>query len=248
MKKILFACALFLSFLTQSQEKPSINSFKYVVVPVKFDFLNTADQYQTSSLSKFLLEKSGFKTYLSNEIFPDDLSKDRCMALTANIRKKSAFLATKIYVELVDCRNNVVFKTDVFGTKEKKYVAAYREVLRKAFKSIEALDYVYKPSESSYKKIETAKKEKIEVKPKEIKVVKEEVEKLPRLMAKPIKNGFDLVDSNSKSKYQILKTKVADTYIIKGKNGTMYKEGSHWIAEFYNANNELVKKKYVIVF
>ncbi|MDT7833475.1 hypothetical protein RQM59_13900 [Flavobacteriaceae bacterium S356] len=249
MKKILFVFALFVGFLVQSQEKPSVNSFKYVIVPVKLDFLNEPDQYQTSSLSKFLFEKSGFKAYLSNEVLPKDLSKDRCLALTANILRKSAFLATKIYIELLDCRNNVVFKTDVFGTKEKKYTKAYREVLRNAFKPIMALNYLYQPSnDHPEKRIETPKKEKTEVKPKTTVVVMDDIAKLPRLTAKPIKNGFDLVDSKSMGVYQILKTKTDNVFIIKGKNGTMYKEGNYWVAEFYNTSNELVKKKYVIVF
>lgn len=249
MKKVLIVFALCTSFLIQSQEKPNVNSFKYVVVPIKLDFLSEPDLYQTSSLSKFLLEKGGFKTYLSNEILPDDLSRDRCLALTANIQKKPAFLATKLYVELLDCRNNVVFKTDVFGTKEKKYTKAYREVLRKAFKPIQDLNYVYDPSNNTKENVVVAKKEKEkDVTPKAKKAVAENTSGLPKLTAKPIKNGFELLNSKSLSVYQILKTKAKDVFIIKGKNGTMYKEGNHWVAEFYNADNELVKKKYLVVF
>ncbi len=249
MKKVLFVFTLFVSFFVQAQENSDVNSFKYVIVPVKLDFLSEPDQYQTSSLSKFLFEKSGFTTFLSNDVFPDDLSKDRCLALTANIKKKSAFLATKLYVELIDCRNNVVFKTDVFGTKEKKYTKAYREVLRKAFKPIQGLNYAYKKPESTPEtKIEAVKKEKVEVQPKTKTVTKSSLPKLSKLIAKPIKNGFDLIDSKSTRVYQILKTKAEGVFIIKGKNGTMYKEGNYWIAEFYNSNNELIKKKYEIVF
>ncbi len=111
MKKVVFAFVLLTSFLVRPQQSPSVNSFKYVVVPIKLDFLKKQDQYQTSSLSKFLFEKSGFKAYLSNEIFPEDLSRNRCLALTANIQKSTGFLTKKIYIELLDCRNNLVYKT-----------------------------------------------------------------------------------------------------------------------------------------
>lgn len=254
MKKVLFVFILLAGFLVRSQEKPSVNSFKYVVVPIKLDFLSEQDQYQTSSLSKFLFEKSGFNAYFSNEIFPDDLSKDRCLALTANIQKVSGFLTKKIFIELLDCRNNVIYKTDVFSTKEKNYLKGYRDVLRKAFKPIHALNYAYKASkepkvtEATKKEVKTMGEVTPKAKAQKEVIVKNNSKELSQLTAKPIKNGFDLVDSKSVSVYQILKTKAKDVFIIKGKNGTLYKEGGYWIAEYYDNNNELVKKKYEIIF
>jgi hypothetical protein len=254
MKKVLFVFAVLVSFLIQSQEKTSVNSFKYVVVPIKLDFLKEQDQYQTSSLSKFLLEKSGFKTYLSNEIFPEDLSKDRCLALTANIQKKSSFLSTKIYVELLDCRNNLIYQTDVFTTKEKNYKKAYREVLRKAFKPIQALNYSFTPTQDLPKKDEPKKEKVKERKKPDTVVLKKDVRaknehlSSSELTAKSIKNGFNLFDSKSKLIYKILKTNAENIFIVKDKNGAMYKDGGYWVIEYYDANNKLVKRKYKIRF
>ena len=42
----------------------SLNEYKYVTVPNKFDFLKSDDQYQLNSLTKFLLEKKVFKPCL----------------------------------------------------------------------------------------------------------------------------------------------------------------------------------------
>ena len=148
MKKVLLVFTLFIGLLTQSQEKPTVNSFKYVVVPIKLDFLKKQDQYQTSSLSKFFFEKSGLDTYLSNEIFPKDLSKNRCLALTANIQKSPGFLSKKVHIELLDCRNNLIYKTEISSTREKDFTKAFREVLRDVFKSIQALNYKYEPDAS----------------------------------------------------------------------------------------------------
>lgn len=253
MKKVLFICLFLSCFLGQSQNTRGVNSYKYVVVPIKLDFLQEPDQYQTSSMSKFLFEKSGFDVYMSNEIFPDDLSKDRCLALTANIQRKSAFLSVKMYIELLDCKNNLVYKTEVYTSKYKEYKKAYRDVLRMVFQPIQGLNYKYQPVTSS-RETKPIQKKEVVVKEKEVKPIKKEtppVDKkdvIAELTAKPIKNGFGLFDAKSELILEILKTRALDVFIIKGKNGTLYKSGDYWIAEYYDANNELVKKKYRIQF
>lgn len=256
MKKVVFVFVLFTSFLVRPQQSPSVNSFKYVVVPIKLDFLKKQDQYQTSSLSKFLFEKSGFKTYLSNEIFPEDLSKNRCLALTANIQKSSGFLTKKIYIELLDCRNNLVYKTGISTTREKNFTKAYREVLRDVFKSIQALNYRYEPDNSQ---VLVTKPEKQQIKEKKTAVVKEVKEtkvtkvsssavKTSQLTARPINAGYDLFNANSARIFKILKTNVKEVFIIQDMNGVLYKDKDFWIAEYYNANNERVRKKYKVTF
>lgn len=251
MKKVLYLCFFLSCFIGQSQNAPNINAYKYVVVPIKLDFLQQPDQYQTSSMSKFLFEKSGFTTYLSNEIFPDDLSKDRCLALTANIKRKSAFLSVKMYIELLDCKNNLVYKTEVYTSRYKEYKKAYRDVLRMVFQPIQGLNYVYDPTAASKSTKPVVKEEVVTVQKKE-KPVKEspkanEVKTVPKLTARPIKNGYGLFEGSNLI-YEILQTNAQNMFIIKGKNGTLYKSGDHWIAEYYDANNELVKKKYRIQF
>jgi len=255
MKKILFVFILLAGFLVRSQEKPSINSFKYVVVPIKLDFLKQQDQYQTSSLAKFLFEKSGFKVYLSNEVFPKDLSMNRCLALTANIQKSPGFLTKKIHIELLDCRNNLIYKTEISTTREKNYTKAYREVLRDVFKSIQALNYKYKPEVSQTITVEPEKqvvKEKKVVETKSVvqkdAQVNDKVEEISQLTAKFINTGYNLFNANSKIVYKVLKTNVKEVFIIKDMNGVLYKDKNFWIAEYYTPNNELVKKKYAITF
>ena len=64
MKRILLV-ALFIS--TASFAQKSINNYKYVIVPSKFDFVKGKDKYQTSSLTKFLFNKYGFTAFLDDE-------------------------------------------------------------------------------------------------------------------------------------------------------------------------------------
>ena len=47
--------------------------------------------------------------------------------------------------------------------------------------------------------------------------------------------------------FVILKTKVKDVFILKDKNGVLYKKEGVWIAEFYK-NSVLIEKKYQVKF
>ena len=137
----IFACFMF--FGVQSQA--NLNQFKYVIVPKTFEFSKKTDQYQLNSLTKFLLEKENFQTFFIDESFPDDLFKDRCLALNANVINESGMLRTKLLLEFKDCNNNIVFTTIMGDSKEKEYKKAYHEALREAFRSFQSYDHAYKP-------------------------------------------------------------------------------------------------------
>ena len=47
--------------------------------------------------------------------------------------------------------------------------------------------------------------------------------------------------------FVILNTNKKDVYVIKGKDGTLYKNGENWVAEYYK-NDQLVKEVYQIKF
>ena len=52
----------------------SVNDYKAVIVPVKFDFLKTENQYRLNTLTKFNLKKAGFEAFYTNEAIPNDYS------------------------------------------------------------------------------------------------------------------------------------------------------------------------------
>ena len=108
MKKIIITLILFVSISTSSQQK-EINNYKYIIVANKFNFLKSEDQYQTSSLTRFLLKKKGFIVFKSDENFPNDLSENRCLALTANVIDASRMFSVKSKIELRDCNNLLVY-------------------------------------------------------------------------------------------------------------------------------------------
>jgi hypothetical protein len=84
-------------------QKINLDSYEYIIVSDKFDFLKDSDKYQTSSLTKFLLEKKNFKVFLSNENLPSNLNNNKCTALYAEVKDYSSMFTTKNKIEIKDC-------------------------------------------------------------------------------------------------------------------------------------------------
>ncbi|MCL7763689.1 hypothetical protein MPF19_09710 [Polaribacter sp. Z014] len=248
MIKKIICSFLFLITISAFSQQEKINNYKYVIVPERFDFLKTPDQYQTSSLTKFLLKKKGFDVFLSNEKLPQDLMLNRCKALTAIVIDDSSMFTVKSKIEMQDCNGNVLYSSELGKSKEKDYKKSYQEAIRDAYDSMVDLEYNYTPlQEESIKDAGLVVEEVLAVQKmvsKEIAVPKGSLEVL---YSQAKKNGFQLVDTTPAVVFQILKTNVKDVFVIKDKNGIIYKNGNNWVAEYYE-NEELVIKHYVIKF
>ena len=136
---------LLLLICASSFAQKNINNYKYIIVPEKFDFFKTPDKYQTSSLTKFLFEKKGFKVLLKNESLPEDVFKNRCLALDVIVTNNSTMFVTKNTIELRNCKNDLVFKSLEGTSKQKEFKKSYHEAIRKAFVSVKSLNYNYQP-------------------------------------------------------------------------------------------------------
>lgn len=123
----------------------SINDYKYIVVPKQFDFLQSQDQYQTSSLTKFLFNKYGYTVFFDDDDLPEDLSENRCLGLSAEVRNLKGFLVTRLQIDLVDCNDNIVMSSVVGETKVKEYSKSYQLAIREAFETYQFFDYKYVP-------------------------------------------------------------------------------------------------------
>ena len=62
------AFALFISVLitVTACSQNTINNYKYVLVPDRFDFFKTDNQYGLNNLTKMLLEDKGFTAFMGN--------------------------------------------------------------------------------------------------------------------------------------------------------------------------------------
>lgn len=102
-----------------------------VVVPNKFAFLKSDNEYQLNILTKFLIEKQGFKAYMENEV-PAELLNTPCNILKADVKNESNMMTSKLRLVLTDCTNKEVFSSEVGKSREKEYKKSYQEALRNA--------------------------------------------------------------------------------------------------------------------
>ena len=127
-----------------SQE--NLNTYKYIIVPKKFDAFKKENQYKTSTLIKYLFTKNGF-TAVYDDALPEDLEQNRCLGLLVSINDESSMFTTKTAMILKDCASKTILTTAVGNSKEKEYESAYRESFTEAFATIKAIGYKYTPPE-----------------------------------------------------------------------------------------------------
>ncbi|RWX02302.1 hypothetical protein [Flavobacterium cerinum] len=243
MKKTLLFFALLFSGIGFAQ---SLNDYKYVIVPERFEFLKEANKYNLNSLTKMIFSKPGFETYFSTDKMPDELALDKCKALYADLLNESGILTTGVVLVLKDCDGRVVFKSMKGSSKEKSYQKAYHESLREASASVNLINYKYSGKEivSSWTKTPAKNVPAAQQAATPITVNNENV-----LFAQPITNGYQLVDSTPKVILKIFKTSQQDSYtaVSDSKNGVVFKRGNDWIFEYYQ-NDKLISEKLNIKF
>ena len=267
MKNIILVVFLIMSNFFVFGQVKKVNNYKFIVVPDRFDFLKQKDEYKTSSLTKFLLKKNGFTVVLNSEQYPKDLTDNPCSGLKALVLDKSSVFKVKVVIELRDCSNRLLYTSEEGVSRLKEFKKGFQEAIRKAHASMNNI--AYEPF-----LLETIRKDKKEIvivdpvlvkEGKEIKLkseipainnIKKAVLVVPInnivlassvLYAQPVENGFQLINSKPTVVFVILKTKVKGVFILKDKNGVLYKKEGVWIAEFYE-NGTFTEKKYQVKF
>ncbi|MFI1745340.1 hypothetical protein [Thalassobellus sediminis] len=172
---LLVTCLIVTSVFAQA----NLNDYKYVIVPTKYDFLKESNQYQLNALTKFLFNKYGFETLMEGDEYPEDLVRNRCLALRSNVTKDNGLFKTKLLVTLKGCNDQVVFISQLGESREKEYDKAYTEAIRNAFKSIEEANYKYEPKAEGVVLASNKKEVKAEAS-EEIKKLKEEIQTLKK--------------------------------------------------------------------
>lgn len=159
---ILTFCVFLLGTKGLAQE---LDGFKYIIVPKKYDFQPAEDKFQLNSLTKFLFNKKGFTALMEGEKQPEELRANPCLGANVNVLESSGMLATRITIELSDCRNQVVFTSVEGKSRIKDLKKGHHDALRKAFRSIQEQEYSFdKKKALQYdepeKQIETVTEEK----------------------------------------------------------------------------------------
>ncbi|MGB6153072.1 MAG: hypothetical protein WBG48_13900 [Pricia sp.] len=140
MKTTLTVLFLITSLIGMAQEQ--LNDYKYIIVPKQFAEFKRQNQYQTSTLVKYLFSEKGFQAFYEDEL-PQDLENNGCLGLRAKLVDGSSMFTTKAAVTLENCNGKEVFTTKEGRSKEKDYKASYAEALRDAFTSFDTVNYAY---------------------------------------------------------------------------------------------------------
>ena len=247
MKKLVFVFILF-STVAFSQ---NINNYKAVIIPLKYDFLKSENQYRLATLTKLNLQKAGFVAFYSNEDIPSEY-KDRCSLLTVDVKKESGFLMTKLAVVFNDCFGKLVFQSEMGKSKLKEYEAAYSEALNDAFRSINALNYKYELNQSPSKQLTQVSP--VESVNSSISSSATVVQDFPNsnaelLYAQATPTGYQLVDASPKVVFKLNKTSVPTLYtaIKDNRQGVLIQKENQWFFEYYENDklfSELVRVKF----
>ena len=247
MKKLVFVFILF-STVAFSQ---NINNYKAVIIPLKYDFLKSENQYRLATLTKLNLQKAGFVAFYSNEDIPSEY-KDRCSLLTVDVKKESGFLMTKLAVVFNDCFGKLVFQSEMGKSKLKEYESAYSEALNDAFRSINALNYKYELNQSPSKQLTQVSP--VESVNSSISSWATVVQDSPNtnaelLYAQATPTGYQLVDASPKVVFKLNKTSVPTLYtaIKDNRQGVLIQKENQWFFEYYENDklfSELVRVKF----
>lgn len=254
MKKI--AVSILLLFVTISFGQ-TVNNYKAVIVPVKYEWLKIENQYRLNTLTKFNLEKAGFTVFYNKETLPIEYS-NRCDLLFANVEKENGFLISKLFITLKDCNDRLVFKSEVGKSRDKDYKAAYNEALNEAFKSVNALKYKYSGVSEKQENNQTNSVTVTQSQQQTIgnqaastlvSSLSTSVDTADLLYAQPTATGFQLIDSSPKVVMKLLKTSQQNSFIaIKGDiQGSLIFKENQWYFEYYK-NDVLVSEKINVKF
>jgi len=265
MKKIVLLLALFISGAAFAQSE-SLNNYKYIIIPEKFEFFKEANKYELNNLTKLAFEKYGFTVLYDTEQLPPEIALNRCRALYGNLVNDSGMLSTAISIIIKDCTGKEIFLSEKGKSKVKDYKKAYFEATRKASASLANLNYQYAGDEVAGRYWQQTSPVPAVVTSQSQQAVSQQVNVAPtpvsapavsavpvnnenQLFAQPITNGYQLIDTTPKIVLKMYKTSQPDSYSAQaeGKNGVVFKKGNEWFFEYYQ-NDKLISEKLNIKF
>lgn len=245
MKKILLILVVLVGVSTFAQQ--SINDYKYVVLPKKFDFQNSADQYKLNSLSKQYLEQIGFTVYYTDEI-PRELANQNCNKLYYNLTDNNSMFWTRLSLALKDCAGEVIYKSAEGESRDKDSKIAYTQAIRQVFGFLNAVNYSYSGKELKNVIVQNP----MPIKPKaaqEISTKPSQTIVLNSLFAQPIANGYQLIDTTPKVIFKLQSTSNPDVFIAQRDSlvGVLLKINDMWFFEAYE-NGKAIRETVSVKF
>lgn len=269
-KNTVITLTLILGCVVLGKAQTTIDDYKYVVVPHFFEFVKGKDVYRLNTITRYLLRKNGFRAYMEEEIKESDYKSNNCLALKANVISINSMLKTKLKILLKNCDGEIIFESKEGESKAKTYEIAYKAALNQAFESFEDINYKYKPNSNILSRADKNEaEEKVIEAENEVKKLKAEIQELKEdkkttkkvkekdrkelfpearmeveefLEARPKNNGFELINSLSKKvDFVLIKSGINNVFIIKNKNGIVYRKGTEWLREYLDGDKSVIE-------
>lgn len=245
-----YVSLIFLLFALTGYAQSTINNYKYVLVPERFEFSKEDNQYELNTITKLLLQDKGFTAFLGDKELPPAIVANKCNALTAEVKEKKGLFVTNLTLLLKDCQGNIIFKSKEGKSREKDFQAAYNLALRDAFSSLKDVPYKYDsttfaPSQPAATAAAPSAAPVSEAAPRSSTAA----EIAGVLYAQATPNGYQLIDTTPRKALTLLKTSIEDHFIAEdgASNGIVFKKNGEWFFEYYK-DNKLVSKQLHIKF
>jgi hypothetical protein len=245
----------------------SVNDYKAVIIPMKYDFLKTENQYRLQTITKMNLQKAGFQAFYGAEtIIPAEIT-DRCSLLYVDVKKENAFLVTKLFIILKDCYGTEVYKSAIGKSREKEFEVSYTEALNLAFESLYSLNYKYNGNTNFSAKVgvnvlsvpviaspaivsaPSADPATVALSSTANESGTTDVKSSGLLYSQPTSYGYQLIDSEPKVIMTVYKTSNPASFIAKKREvqGVLVAKNNQWFFEFYQGD-QLISEKIEVKF
>ena len=214
----------------------TVNDYQYVIVPAKFRIFKETDKFRLNTNVKMLLQKYGFKSFLSTDSIPDEVVKANCKILYADLEKDNDFFSTKVKIILKDCKEKVIYQTKFGTSNEKDLLVAYNQALREAGKSFDKLNYKYNGKNGGNAETVTAEYQSKNATPEINKnAAPAPIDSQLFFFAQPMVNGFQIVNNEPRVIMQLLYTSQKNVFIaLKNDiNGIVINKNGQWLFEYY---------------
>ncbi|MEB3396300.1 hypothetical protein [Flavobacterium psychrophilum] len=255
MKKY-FSILVFALISSVTYSQSSLNDYEMAIIPSKFEFQKEDNQYRISSTIKAFLKQKGFEAYVSTDVLPEGFLDYNCNKIFVNVLEENTLFSTRIKIEFKNCKQLVLFTTDLGESREKELGKGYNQALLLALKSFDKSRYKFSGKtyydEEAQEKIKSRdvhsiSSEVTKITKSEKGVTYEKVTKQDALVTSEV--FVKVVNQANQQELLLYKTSREGIYLCNqnGKNGVVFAKDEVWFFE-YLENEKLISEKLDVNF
>ncbi|EKT4500288.1 hypothetical protein [Flavobacterium psychrophilum] len=255
MKKY-FSILVFALISSVTYSQSSLNDYEMAIIPSKFEFQKEDNQYRISSTIKAFLKQKGFEAYVSTDVLPEGFLDYNCNKIFVNVLEENTLFSTRIKIEFKNCKQLVLFTTDLGESREKELGKGYNQALLLALKSFDKSRYKFSGKtyydEEAQEKIKSRdvhsiSSEVTKITKSEKGVTYEKVTKQDALVTSEV--FVKVVNQANQQELLLYKTSREGIYLCNqnGKNGVVFAKDEVWFFE-YLENGKLISEKLDVNF